>query len=131
MENELNYSISHTCTCARHNAQKMKFSIKDFFSKYDQIRSFLWIWSHSLKKSLTEIFIFCARQKELLRETPQNSSSEKISQIHRKAAANETFYLWHSSVKFASFLNKFFIEQLLLTVNRYSCKFALPFFNLL
>ena len=38
----------------------MKFSIRDFFSKYDQIRSFLWIWSHLLKKSLMENFIFCA-----------------------------------------------------------------------
>ena len=43
----------------------MKFSIKDFFSKCDQIRSFLRIWSHLLKKSLIENFImenfiFCA-----------------------------------------------------------------------
>ena len=30
----------------------MKFSIKDLFSKCDQIRSFLQIWSHLLKKSL-------------------------------------------------------------------------------
>ena len=37
-------------------AQKMKFSIKDFFSKCDQIRSFLRIWSHLLKQN----FIFCA-----------------------------------------------------------------------
>ena len=42
------------------SAQKMKFSIKDLFSKCDQIRSFLRIWSHLLKKSLTENFIFCA-----------------------------------------------------------------------
>ena len=41
-------------------AQKMKFSIKDFFSKYDQIRSFLQIWSHLLNKSLMENFSFCA-----------------------------------------------------------------------
>ena len=41
-------------------AQKIKFSIKGFFSKCDQIRSFLRIWSHLLKKSLTENFIFCA-----------------------------------------------------------------------
>ena len=41
-------------------AQKMKFSIKDFFSKCDQIRSFLRIWSPLLKKSLMENFIFCA-----------------------------------------------------------------------
>ena len=32
--------------------QKMKFSIKDFFSKCDQIR-------RKLKKSLMENFIFC------------------------------------------------------------------------
>ena len=38
----------------------MKFSIEDFFSKYDQICIFLRIWSHLLKKSLMENFIFCA-----------------------------------------------------------------------
>ena len=37
-------------------AQKMKFSIKDFFSKCDQIRRKL--RSHLLKKSLMENFIF-------------------------------------------------------------------------
>ena len=41
-------------------AQKMKFSIKDFFSKCDQIRRKLRIWSHLLKKSLMENFIFFA-----------------------------------------------------------------------
>ena len=43
----------------RYTAQKMKFSIKGFSSKYDQIRSFLRIWSHLLEKSLMENFIFC------------------------------------------------------------------------
>ena len=38
----------------------MKFSIKDFFIKCDQIGSFLWIWSHLLKKSLMKNLIFCA-----------------------------------------------------------------------
>ena len=42
-----------------NTAQKMKFSVKDFFSKCDQIRSFLPIWSHLLKKSLIKNFIFC------------------------------------------------------------------------
>ena len=37
----------------------MKFSIKDSFSKCDQIRSFLRIWSHLPKESLMEKFIFC------------------------------------------------------------------------
>ena len=40
--------------------QKMKFSIKDFFSKYDQIGRKLRISSHLLKKPLMENFIFCA-----------------------------------------------------------------------
>ena len=36
-----------------NNAQNMKLSIKDFFSKYDQIR-------RKLEKSLMENLIFCA-----------------------------------------------------------------------
>ena len=37
---------------------KMKFSIKDFFPKCGQIRRKLRIWSHLLKKSLMENFVF-------------------------------------------------------------------------
>ena len=43
-----------------HTAQRMKFFIRDFSSKSDQIHSFLQIWSHLLKKSLMENFTFCA-----------------------------------------------------------------------
>ena len=43
-----------------YTAQKMKYSFKDFFSKCDQIRRNQQIWSHLLKKSLMENFIFCA-----------------------------------------------------------------------
>ena len=38
----------------------MKFSIKDFFGKYEQICVFIRISSHLLQKSLMENFIFCA-----------------------------------------------------------------------
>ena len=38
----------------------MKFSIKNFFRKCDQIRNFQRIWSHLLKRSLMETLIFCA-----------------------------------------------------------------------
>ena len=47
-------------------AQKLKFSIKDFFSECDQIRSFLRIWSHLLKKSLMENIIFCGVNESYL-----------------------------------------------------------------
>ena len=45
----------------------MKFFIKDFFSKFHQIRRKLWIWSHLLKKSLMEDFIFCAVKLKYLK----------------------------------------------------------------
>ena len=46
---KIKYMISH------YTAQKMKFSVKLFFSKSEEI-------SHLLKKSLMENFIFCAVQ---------------------------------------------------------------------
>ena len=42
-----------------HAAQKMKLSVKDFFSQWDPIHRKQWIWSHLLKKSLMEN-CFCA-----------------------------------------------------------------------
>ena len=65
------------------SAQKMKFSIKDLFSKCDQIRNFLWIWSHLMKKSLIENFIFSAVVtgiwKKIKFQTTQNT--QKIPQV--------------------------------------------------
>ena len=37
----------------------MKFSFTGFFSKLDQIRRKPGIWSHFLKKTLMENFIYC------------------------------------------------------------------------
>ena len=54
------FTFSHSRARLSYTAQKMKFSIKDFFSKFDQIRRKLRILSHLLKKSLMENFIFCA-----------------------------------------------------------------------
>ena len=42
---------------------KNEDSIMDSFSKCDKIRSFLRIWSHLLKKSVMENFIFCVVSK--------------------------------------------------------------------
>ena len=62
-------------------AQKMKFSIKDFFSKCDQICSFLQIWSHLLQKSFMKNLIFCAVWRLNI-----SFSSQKIKQ---KKKSNE------------------------------------------
>ena len=83
----LNYFYSTFCKPLQAilmiTAQKMKFSIKDFFSKCYQIRWKLQIWSHLLKKSLMENLIFCAMDtviytvniKESATSAPQTFSS--------------------------------------------------------
>ena len=53
----------------------MKFLIKDFFSKFEQIRGKLQIWSYLLKKSLMENFIFCI-------VVNNDSSQHKIKHIN-------------------------------------------------
>ena len=53
-------SFAQVSLFKRSTAQKMKFSIKDLFSKCDQSRRKMRIWSHLLKKSLMENLIFCA-----------------------------------------------------------------------
>ena len=50
-------------TFSINTAQKRKFSIKDFFSKCDQILRSLRIWSHLLIKYLMENFLFCVVKK--------------------------------------------------------------------
>ena len=51
-----------------NTVQKMKFSVNDVFSKCDQIRSFLRISSHLLKKSLMINFIFVKHKIYILYE---------------------------------------------------------------
>ena len=57
-------------------AQKAKFFNKHFFSKYDQIRRKLRIWSHLLKKSFIEKFIFCV--------TPKNEEDFSNTSCYKK-----------------------------------------------
>ena len=62
----------------------MKFSIKDFFSKCDQIRRKLRIWSHLLRKSLMVNFIFCTVTPLFNGSSYAHSLSSKIIQRHAK-----------------------------------------------
>ena len=61
----------------------MKFSIKDFFRKCDEIRRKLRIWSHLLKKSLIENFIFCV--------VLQWGTLENISRVYSLINAKRVF----------------------------------------
>ena len=53
-------TLCHSIPIQIDTAQQMKFFIKDFFSKCDQIRRKLQIWSNLLKKSIMENVFFCA-----------------------------------------------------------------------
>ena len=61
------------------SAQKMKFSIKDFFSKCNQIRRKLRTWSHLLKKSLMENFLFVCNGWSLS-VPPENIRKSKVKE---------------------------------------------------
>ena len=75
-------------------AQKVKFSIKDFFSKRDQLRKKLRILSHLLKKSLMENFIFCAVSAAL----DYNETNVSRAKVSVKISGESPFLILYSSV---------------------------------
>ena len=77
--------------------QKMKFAIKDFSSKCDQIRRYLRIWSYLLEKSLMENFIFVqwvVLLKEINYQVRSRTSNHCASQ---KRAKIESWVIYHKS----------------------------------
>ena len=61
--------------------KKMKFFIKDFFSKCDQICRKLQIWLHLLKKYSMEIFICCAALSLVVVSTKCQKKCKKSSYL--------------------------------------------------
>ena len=74
--------------------QKMKFSIIDFFSKCDQIRSFLRSWSCLSKKSLMENFIFCAVNSKRY----SRYFADHIKKDHIKSTVKHLWYFHLKSI---------------------------------
>ena len=77
---------SYTCIIlfpsqAITTTQNMKFSMKDFFRKCDQIRRKLRIWSHLLNKSLMENFIFFVQCAHNLHLPPKSFVHKLLSQV--------------------------------------------------
>ena len=83
-------------------AQKMKFSMKDFLSKYDQIRSFLRIWSYLLKTTLMENFIFYVMNvnKNLIKLFRKNIFFSYLPFIDNEAI-RKLFFLNFGSTRYA------------------------------
>ena len=104
---------------ATFTAPKMKFSIKDFFSNCDQIRSFLRIWSQLLKKSLMENFIFGAVFYLFV--------ARYHTPIHHVFVARKKGILNHS---YQGGLNKYFLYRTSLFLLKGLCKYYNPHHNL-
>ena len=92
--------------CPGYTAQKIKFSIRDFFSKCDQICRKLRIWSHLLKKYLMENFILCVlvvfntltTLSKIGEKLVSQSSVKSVSILHsliliHQLMVTESFYL--------------------------------------
>ena len=80
----------------KYTIQKMKFSIKDFFSNCDQIRRKLRIWSHLLKKSLMENYAFSNSTISLSprrKECPESKNYGWLSS-YKTLLGNEAKSLW-------------------------------------
>ena len=76
----------------------MKFFIKDFFNKYNEIRSFLRIWSHLQNKSLMEKFIFVERLKDCFSMKNPKLTRKKLSFPLRISSLNVT-RIWSHLLK--------------------------------
>ena len=72
----------------------MKFSIKDFSSKCDQICRRLRILSHLLKRSLMENFIFCAVSAAL----DYNETNVSRAKVRVKISGESPFLILYNSV---------------------------------
>ena len=89
--------------------QKMKFSIRDSFSKCYQIRRKLRIWSHLLKKSLMENFIFCAVHYVVCRAQLNNSENKLRQEMHEiliVIMARDIFFYIYLSICYIFRLSK-------------------------
>ena len=91
-------------TISNHST-KNEVSIKDFFSKCDQICSFLRSWSHLLNKSFMKNFILCA----------VNEMTIIVYCIYIKVSV-----LWKAN-PISRFLNKTLVYPKVITVRNFQC----------
>ena len=70
----------------------------DFFCKWDQICSFLRIWSHLLRKSLVESLIFCAKNK-LGKNKQLSSNQPRISLKLLEKCSKSSNWTFHGESK--------------------------------
>ena len=103
-------NFSRVSYTVQYTAQKIKFSIKGFLSKCEQMQNFLRIFLHLLKESLMENLIFWAVANKCLKETirPYSFNFFRLSStnftwstleyfVRDVRASNSPLNLWESS----------------------------------
>ena len=79
-----------------NTAQKMKLYIKNFFSKWDQIRRKLRILSYLRKKSLKGNFIFCVVKREKYSMQVTCVFYSKLTEAAQAMGSTKSPYEWIS-----------------------------------
>ena len=113
---------------------KIKFSLKDFFSKCDQIRRKLQIWSHLLKQSLMKNFFFCVvlNIKKLLalsRYDIWNLLECNGNRSHNNIVRNQTLNHLAKWLSVLLHTNWLWVRFPLVTYNIIKCLRILLFYN--
>ena len=88
----------------QEHSTKSKFSINNFFSKCDQIRTFLRIWLHLLKKSLMENFILVHAVKQSPKVLCTKSALQNFATFIGKHLCYSTFLISKTDSKKGVFL---------------------------
>ena len=71
--------------------------MKDFFSKCDQIRSFLWIWSHFTEEICNEkLHFFCNEKSQSFEQLYDLEGLHNGKFIWFKTSWKNKDFLWHS-----------------------------------
>ena len=87
--------------CFYINAESSsEYSFRDFFSKCDQIHRKLRVWSHLLKKSSMENFIFCA--------VPQ--TSDTINEVFHYGFLSRKLRIWSHLLKKCVMETSYFVQ---------------------
>ena len=88
--------------------KKMKFSNKNFVSKFDRIRSFLRIWSHLLKNPYWKILFFvqCHNYFTCTNRFFKTSRNENIYLLLLLAITWEYQHLFHTETFYLQYLIK-------------------------
>ena len=98
-----NFNFFKTFWSIKFVAHEIQFFIKDFFRKYDQIHRQMQIWSHLLKNSLIEKFLFVQFKINLLTRPYQTFWNQFTELLNRTYQTFWQFFTMYSRNRLTGF----------------------------